>query len=201
MEPYADVITSYRRFAHDAAESATFQDWARNVADDPEMRAWIATLPQVKQQPNLVFAAARWHGVPAPGPYSGLRCALLGDDGTIRHTILTRATQTNEPGRLATLLPAFAQFDGPLALIEVGASAGLCLYPDQWGYTWSTPDGVHELGAAPRLECAVTGDAPLPSRMPEIAFRAGIDRIPWMCRIRTRSPGWRRSYGPTSRNA
>ena len=34
---------------------------------------WIAALPQLKQQPNLVFAAARWHGVPAPGPYAGLR--------------------------------------------------------------------------------------------------------------------------------
>ena len=55
-----------------------------------------------------MFAAARWHGVPAPGPYAGLRDALLGDDGTIRATIMTRSTQTNEVGRLATLLPAFA---------------------------------------------------------------------------------------------
>ena len=56
-----------------------------------------------------MFAAARWHGVPAPGPYDGLREALLGDDGTIRATILGRSTQTNEVGRLATLTPAFAE--------------------------------------------------------------------------------------------
>ena len=78
------------------------------------MLAWVATLPPVKQQPNLVFAAARWHGVPAPGPYAGLRDALLADDGTIRATILARATQTNEVGRLATLTPFLAEL-GPTA--------------------------------------------------------------------------------------
>ena len=51
------------------------------MAGDPEVLAWLETLPERKQQPNLVFAAARWHGVPAPGPYAGLRAALLGDDG------------------------------------------------------------------------------------------------------------------------
>ena len=86
------------------------------------MLAWLAELPAIKQQPNLVFAAARWHGVPAPGPYAGLREALLGDDGSIRDTILTRSTQTNEVGRLATLAPAFALLgEEPLALLEVGA--------------------------------------------------------------------------------
>jgi len=35
-----------------------------------------------------------------------------GDRGRIRATILERATQTNEVGRLATLLPAFASVPG-----------------------------------------------------------------------------------------
>ena len=112
-----------------------------------------------KQQPNLVFAAARWHGVTAPGTVLA-RDALLADDGAIRSTILARATQTNEVGRLATLLPVFGQFSGPLALIEVGASAGLCLYPDRWGYAWSTALGEVRLGDAPRLSCQVMGPAP-----------------------------------------
>ncbi len=133
VEPYADVVESYRGFSDYAgSDSPTFREWAASVADDSEVVAWIAKLPEVKQQPNLVFAAARWHGVTAPGPYSGLRDALLADEGPIRSTILARATQANEVGRLATLLPAFSQFRGPLALIEVGASAGLCLYPDRW---------------------------------------------------------------------
>ena len=179
MEPYADVVDSYRDFAAYAApDSPTFAAWADAVATDAEVSAWIATLPPVKQQPNLVFAAARWHGVPAPGPYAGLRDALLGDDGTIRETILTRATQTNEVGRLATLLPAFAAFEGPLALVEVGASAGLCLYPDRWGYRWQTKSGTTTLGGEPALHCRVTGAAPLPGRLPEVTLRSGVDLNP-----------------------
>jgi hypothetical protein len=179
VEPYAEVREAYREFAVEAAaDSPTFTHWASRVADDPEVVAWISELPGIKQQPNLVFAAARWHGVAAPGPYDGLREALLGDDGTIRDTILSRATQTNEVGRLATLTPAFAMFEGPLALVEVGASAGLCLYPDRWGYRWDTADGAVTLGPEPYLGCRVRGAAPLPERLPEVAFRAGVDVHP-----------------------
>jgi len=151
------------------------------VAGDGDVLAWIASLPPIKQQPNLVFAAARWHGVPAPGPYAGLREALLDDDGTIRSTILTRATQTNEVGRLATLTPFLgelaAEAGRPLALLEVGASAGLCLYPDRWSYRWATNGGVVEAGEGPRLDCRVTGSLS-PVTVPEVGWRGGIDLNP-----------------------
>ncbi|WP_143762246.1 DUF2332 domain-containing protein [Isoptericola variabilis] len=160
--------------------SPCYAAWARGVAADAEVLAWLAALPRDKQHPTLVFAAARLHGVPAPGPYAGLRDALLADDGTIRATVLTHVTQTNEVGRLATLVPAFAGLgaDRPLALVEAGASAGLCLYPDRWGYAWSTPDGVVAVGPEPRLACTVTGAAPLPAAPPDVAWRAGVDLRP-----------------------
>lgn len=187
MEPFRDVVSSYTGFAREAKDSPTFVEWASGVAADEEVVEWISTLPPVKQQPNLVFAAARWHGVEAPGPYSGLRSALLADDGTIRATIMRRATQTNEVGRLATLTPLLSALEtvlGPLALLEVGASAGLCLYPDQWSYAWQTDTGLHTLhpeGAptnAPVLPCRVKGDAPLPTRLPKVAWRGGLDLHP-----------------------
>jgi hypothetical protein len=181
MEPYAEVQAQYLEFArHAEGESACFVEWGRGVAADPEVLAWINDLPGLKKQPNIVFAAARWHGVPAPGPYAGLRAALLGDDGTIRATIMARSTQTNEVGRLATLVPAFTALvpSGPVALLEAGASAGLNLFPDRWGYAWSTPDAVVELGPEPYLPCEVTGGAPLPSRPPEVAWRGGVDLNP-----------------------
>lgn len=181
MEPYAGVREQYLRFADEAAEeSPCFVEWGLGVAADPEVLAWVDALPGLKKQPNLVFAAARWHGVPAPGPYAGLRSALLGDDGTIRATILARSTQTNEVGRLATLLPAFALAvpTGPVALVEVGASAGLNLFPERWGYEWSTGTSAVTLGPEPRLRCAVAGPAPLPAVLPEVAWRGGIDLHP-----------------------
>lgn len=183
MEPFADVATQYADFAASADGSPCFEDWARSVVDDPEVQAWVRTLPGIKQQPNLVFAAARWHGVPAPGPYAGLREALLSDDasgGPVRTTIMERATQTNEVGRLATLTPVLAQVAAsagrPLALLEVGASAGLCLYPDRWSYAWS---GAGELaGPGPVLRCEVTGPMPVPDRLPDVAWRGGLDLHP-----------------------
>ena len=73
-----DVIEEYRDFAtYAAGDSPCFEDWALGVAGDQEVLAWLATLPPLKRQPNLVFAAARWHGAPAPGPYAGLRRVLL----------------------------------------------------------------------------------------------------------------------------
>lgn len=185
MELFGDVARQYRDFAeyaHD--ESRCFEEWGLGVAVDPDVLAWIGGLPPLKQQPNLVFAAARWHGVPAPGPYDGLRTALLADDGAIRSTILSRSTQTNEVGRLATLTPVFAtiqkQAGRPLALVEVGASAGLCLYPDRYGYEWSSGSGaVRTPTQGPlTLRCEVTGTAPLPDRSPWVSWRGGLDLNP-----------------------
>lgn len=181
MDPHTDIAGQYAEFARYADDSPCFLAWALAVAEDAEVLAWLATLPRIKQQPNLVFAAARWHGVVAPGPYAGLREALLGDDGALRSTILGRATQTNEVGRLATLTPFFSEIAAaagrPLALIEVGASAGLCLYPDRWSYLWDTDDGPRSSGAGPQLDCRVAG--PLPATaVPSVAWRGGVDLHP-----------------------
>ncbi|MBO0610563.1 DUF2332 domain-containing protein [Myceligenerans salitolerans] len=192
MDLYADVAAQYTEFAEYAAASASpcFEQWAYAVAADEEVLAWISALPGIKKQPNLVFAAARFHGVTAPGPYEALRSALLDDDGTIRATILERSTQTNEAGRLATLTPVFARLAieagrRPLALVEAGASAGLCLYPDRWGYDWTAPGTrtarttrAAVLGPEPRLACPVTGDLALPTALPEITWRGGLDLNP-----------------------
>ena len=181
MELHTDVVTQYVDFAdYTQGYSPCLEAWSRGVVGDSEVQAWIAGLPGIKQQPNLVFAAARWHGVPAPGPYDALRAALLGDDGRIRATILQRSTQTNEAGRLATLTPAFAALGAgePLALLEVGASAGLCLYPDRYRYEWGTEQGTVTAGSGPALRCRVTGPAPLPAEPPAVAWRGGIDLNP-----------------------
>jgi hypothetical protein len=178
VELYTDVARQYADFALYADDSPCLRDWALRTAEDPELLAWIATLPPVKQQPNLVFAAARWHGVAAPGPYSGLREALLADGGAIRATVLARATQTNEVGRLATLTPFLAELGPRLALLEVGASAGLCLYPDRWSYRWRTPTRTVAAGSGPPLDCDVTGPFPDTISPPEVAWRGGIDLNP-----------------------
>lgn len=181
MEVFGEVAAMYLVFAdHAAGESACFETWARSVATDSEVLAWLEQLPDIKRQPNLVFAAARWHGVPAPGPYDGLRAALLGDTGELRSTILARSTQTNEVGRLATLVPALAGLAEELSLIEVGASAGLCLLPERYDYRWETGAGAVTLvgSGGPVLTTEAGGAVPFPQRVPRVRWRAGIDLNP-----------------------
>ena len=181
MQMDGDIAERYRDFASYAeGDSACFADWAQGMAGDPEIHAWLADLPRLKQQPNLVFAAARWHGAATPSDYAELKRTLLEQEAAVKQTIRDRATQTNEVGRLATLTPVFAQIAakvGPLSLIEVGASAGLCLYPDRYDYAWP-PLGALTGTGGPTLSAAATGRLPVPARHPEITWRGGVDLNP-----------------------
>ncbi|MGH3331920.1 MAG: DUF2332 domain-containing protein [Nocardioidaceae bacterium] len=165
------------RQAH--GQSPCFEEWALHVAQDDQVLRRLAELPEPKRQPNLVFAAARWHGVQA-GPYSTLRRSLLDDWAAIKATILKRSTQTNEAGRCATLLPLLSQVSGPVALLEVGAAAGLCLYSDRYSYRYSDGTVLHPASGPSDVEltCEVSGNVPLPTSLPQVVWRAGIDLNP-----------------------
>ncbi len=173
----------YRRWAdvETVGSSPIYEGWARGIADDPELLARIAVLPPIKRQPNLLFGAARWLGAEA-GSFADFRAWALPRWPQLVEVMLARATQTNEAARCAVLLPALAAIDGPIALIEVGASAGLCLYPDRYSYRFTTSDGVVALdppdGPSPVvIPCAM--DAPaVPARLPTIVWRAGLDLSP-----------------------
>lgn len=191
-EPDADSDTAqwYRHFGTVDApgNSACYAEWSVGIADDPELLRRIDQWPHNKRQPLLMLAAARFLGAQV-GPYADFRAFLETHWADVSRTVLSRATQTNETGRCATLLPSLAQIAAAsgrdLALIEVGASAGLNLYPDRYGYEYATSTGTTRLapvggapGGYPVLGCTVTGPAPLPDSLPEVVWRAGIDLNP-----------------------
>lgn len=190
MDELEDIAGFYRHFAEQEAkgESLTFERWASGVAGDPEVVELLRELPVAKRQPNLVFAAARWHGAATPTgdpDYATLRAVLLEAWPAVRETILSRSTQTNEVGRCATLLPVLAALEGPLALVEVGASAGLCLHPDRWSYRYLDVEGAEVARVDPPggpaevvLDCTVSGPAPLPAAVPDVVHRGGVDLNP-----------------------
>jgi hypothetical protein len=107
------------------------------IAGDAELIRRIDQWPNNKRQPLLILAAARFLGAQV-GPYGDFRAFLAAHWAEVAEIVLSRSTQTNEAGRCATLLPSLAQISAaegrPLALIEVGASAGLTLFPDRYGY-------------------------------------------------------------------
>jgi hypothetical protein len=174
----------YREFAEyeAAGRSALYVELAAGVAEDDELLRWLDGLPVGKRQPNLMFAAARVVGGTPPS-FEALRELLAERRDEVEAVLLARRTQTNEPARCATLLPLLASLPQPLALLEVGASAGLCLLPDRYAYRYeladAAPPAPFQLGdGAPVLHCRVSGPAPLPTAVPEIAWRAGLDLDP-----------------------
>jgi hypothetical protein len=169
-----------RRWAHDT--SPLYEDWATGIAADTVVLDLLRALPQAKQQPNLVFAAARWAGAPLV-PYPEMRDWLVAEWDLVKGVALARATQTNEVGRCATTVPVLSHLDGPLALLEVGTAAGLCLFPDRYSYVYATPHGPRALspksGESPvQLVCRLDDAGTAPTRLPEIVWRRGIDLNP-----------------------
>jgi hypothetical protein len=177
--PY--IADWYRRFADNEAhgQSAIYEGWARGVAADATVLDLLATLPRPKRQPNLIFAVSRLLGAPE-GPYREWADWLHERWTDVAAETAQRMTQTNEPRRCASLLPTLAALEGPLALLEVGASAGLCLYPDRYSYRYDDRDQLDPIDGASEvvLECATTGAVPFPVQMPEVVWRAGIDLNP-----------------------
>lgn len=174
------LAEGFRRFAASYAGggSADYERIALGVAEDEPVLELVLSLPAGnKRQPHLLLGAVRYLGGPT-GSWAGFRDWLVEHWEGVLQVVLARMNQTNEVRRCATLLPVLARFEGPLALIEVGASAGLCLYPDRYRYSY---DGAAPIG--PRespvlLECRTRGGVPLPEAPPEVVWRAGLDLNP-----------------------
>lgn len=169
----------YRGFALHQAHgvSSKYEELALAIADSDELLGFVAGLPAQKQQPNLVLASARWvAGLAEDGLTFREQLHEHGD--RIRETIMERGTQTNEARRCATLLPVLARLPEPLALLEVGASAGLCLLPDRYGYDYGEVTIDAPTSESLVLPCAVSPGTTLPDRNVRVAWRRGLDIHP-----------------------
>jgi hypothetical protein len=196
-----------QRFRHFADEARTYGGplyvaLSTRIAADEELLG-IARHVRRPPVPNVFFAAvhfllaeAREHELSAfyaslyddPRPpleaYPAFRDFVLSNTARLIPLLDTRITQTNEVSRCSFLLPAFTAVHqstggGPLALIDVGCSAGLHLRWDSYYYDY----GVAHVGdprAAVSIRCELRGPVmpPLPARFAECRFRVGIDLNP-----------------------
>lgn len=171
----------YRRFAREAAQrSAVYAAWSTAIADDDELIALIDTLPVADRQPVLVLTAARFTGL---SPRGDVRTWLEGEWDAVAEVASARATQTNDPRRTGPLVAGLQGVEGPIALLEVGASAGLGLLVDRYSHVFAGAAGERRIdpldGVSPlELRCELGTEVPLPTRMPDIVWRAGLDRSP-----------------------
>lgn len=177
---HAPITELYEWFAFEVEPSSPA--WARvcrQVAATPSLAAALDALPGAARQPNLFLGAMKYLGGPLDAD-PGLPGWAASHWPQIERLVTTRFTQTNEVGRCAVIAPVLASLPQPIALIEVGMSAGLGLFPDLYGYRWHLDgDSVVTAGTTdgPVIDCSVTGSG-LPLAVPQIAWRAGIDRNP-----------------------
>jgi hypothetical protein len=193
-----DTIAQHFRKFVDATRDATplYEKLSLAVAEDRELiEALMVEDGEVissQPLPNILFGAvndlrgdAPYPGIETPdNPYPAFRQFALEHQNEIRVFFKTRTVQTNEVRRCALWLSAFSliaeRLDGqPLGLLEVGASAGLNLLWDHYGYHYSDGMKRGDLRSPLQLECEVRGKPlSITDPLPTVAERIGIDLHP-----------------------
>jgi hypothetical protein len=178
---------------------------ARGIARDADLLSIAAHTRSGQQAPNLLLAAVHYlllrgadhelgafypsvahlTAVPAGDPLPAFRAFCRDHRDALIAQVSTGLVQTNEPRRCTFLLPAFttvAHLAGrtPLALIEVGASAGFNLLFDRYFYDYGAGRVAGPPDASIRLTCELRGAIlpPMHTGMPPVATRLGIDLHP-----------------------
>lgn len=204
MLPDEQLDVLQQRFARFASETAgrspLYERLSRDLAGRPEGAALLAEAPPAQRRPNLLYAAVHdllLTGVehPLAGYYpsvGGTRPPdadatpaflrfVTGHRGAVRARVRTRATQTNEVGRTAALLPGLvtigALLEQPMTLVELGASAGLLLHLDRFAYRFGGRR-TGRPGSPVVVTTELRGAVPPLAPAPPIAGRLGLDLAP-----------------------
>jgi hypothetical protein len=202
----SDLPDRFRRFAavETLGVSPLYEAMARAAAEMPLAMA-LAAHRQAAQPPvNMLFGAIHRllqagedHPLrafypmlsPRPRPPAAVGPVLADFLATradrLAAIIAARRVSTNEIGRSAGLMLALAHglallnHNGPLALIDAGASAGLNLYPDRIGFDFGHGRRTGPDPAPVHLPVPMEpADAPAPAALPAVIARTGIDLHP-----------------------
>jgi hypothetical protein len=198
-----ELAEEFRRFALSTRTRAPlYARLSTSIAEDPATHRLLLHAPPLQRVPVLLFAAvhallletpddplaAHYPNLsphlsparPAADPYPAFRAFCAAHEPQLGGLLAHRTTQTNEVGRCALFLPVLgmlADETGPLALVDVGTSAGLNLLLDRYSYVYE-PGGEVAPGSPVALVCGTRGAVPVPAAMPTVVDRVGIDRSP-----------------------
>lgn len=196
-------------FAEDARTHGNAPLYARlaeGMRDDEALKTVAAKSRRGQPYANMILAAAHYlllRGAQHPlrqfypnlnggaccqgvDPFPQFRDFVLTHKEEIEALIVTHATNTNEVGRSCILHAGFravaAEAGAPLALIEIGPSAGLNMLWDRYRVRYHAGDAVHQVGPAEpdlTIDCELRGAARPPlGETPVVASRVGLERNP-----------------------
>jgi hypothetical protein len=193
-----------------AGESPLYAHLTSAAAEDDEVAALLTAAEPDDAKSVLLFLAAAHRLVlsdpvcalsryyPSVGGDYGVdsqtwpmfRSFVLDRADRMRELIAAHVTQTNEVRRAAMLYPAVAlaakQAGAPIGLLEVGASAGLLLGLDRYGYRYQLAGG-EQISVGPakaplvlhtRLDLAGRRKPPALPKKLAVAAKIGLDRRP-----------------------
>ncbi|MBM4296646.1 MAG: DUF2332 domain-containing protein [Deltaproteobacteria bacterium] len=190
--------------------SPLYERLSLGVAQNADLLHLAADCRKGERVPNLFFAAVHFlllgggikHALarfyPSLGgsydgradPFPDFRSFCGEFAEPIRQIIAVRLVQTNEVSRCAGLMPMIAtgakEFGGrPLYLVDIGASAGLNLLWDRYGYKYGADLTAGDRSSLVQIECAMDGAKlpTLPSAFPQICGRVGVDLNPLDVRV------------------
>lgn len=202
----ADYWRFFASVAADGADSPLYALLATRIADgEPQLQA-LAGLAQAGQPPaNMLFGAVHWlllggadHPLRRWYPHlAGDAAAPAGADAweafcdfvglhrdAVASLVAARVTNTNEVRRCTYLRAGYAAVAArtgrPLALIEIGPSAGLNLNLDRYAVRYRLEDRDVSCGptSALELDAAASGPVPMPVDPPAISWRLGLELNP-----------------------
>ena len=210
-----DTAADFRRFSERECRGVAplYQALAAAIAEDEAVLSLAATAAAGQPAPNLLLAAVHYllradaddplsrhyHSLtPNPAPpaaaWPHFRRFCLAHRDAIAELLRSRAVNTNEIGRAACLMPAFARVAQrigrtQLHFIEVGASAGLLLNWDRYRYDYGNGVSAGDTDSPVRIQCRLRIGHP-DFRLGEARFgrRIGLDLHP----IRPNNPDDRR---------
>lgn len=200
----AKLSKQFRTFAKDECENASplYEHLANKIADDDELLKVATYIPQGQPAPNLFLAGVQYllssskddlvHFYPSltttpkaiSEVYPVFKAFVLSHSDELKTLFQEKLVQTNEIRRCSYLYPMMTEIykrhKKPLALIEIGASAGLQLGMDQYNYCYNEQLHINNSNNDFVLSSENQGQ-PLPtsiSNAPVVCKRVGIDLNP-----------------------
>lgn len=195
----------FQRFAANEAAGyeRLYEVICLGIADDAEIHDILTVTLPGQPYPNMIFAAVQslllqgaegeirnYYAsvvddvLPPDEAFPHFRTFLLENRERVQEILSTRRVQTNEVGRCAYLYPLFSEIaqraGRPLALVEIGTSAGLNLNWDLYRYRYGENLSVGPHDSPVVVESEFRGDPPsyLPDLPPAIASKIGVDLNP-----------------------